>query len=118
MLKDIVAELRGYGDCVTSQAADEIERLQAEVLKWQVEAGKFGPGMEAMEDLLEEEKAKVEGLRGRLKFYADWLESDYSSLPVDRPPGPPRLLIEKMRADADEPLCAKTGIPDKIAQRE
>jgi hypothetical protein len=27
--KDIVAELRGFGDCVTDQAADEIERLRA-----------------------------------------------------------------------------------------
>jgi predicted nucleic acid-binding Zn-ribbon protein len=48
-------------DLVKAEA--EIERLQAEVVKWQAEAGRFGPGIEAAEALLEEAKAETERLR-------------------------------------------------------
>jgi hypothetical protein len=65
MFKDIVAELRGYGDCVTSQAADEIERL----------------------------KGENDRLRGIIEF------------------------MDSAQKLASDPLCAKTGIPDQIAQR-
>lgn len=40
--------------------AERIADLEAEVLKWQVEAGKFGPGMECMEDLLQEARSALQ----------------------------------------------------------
>lgn len=44
-------------------ALERIADLEAEVLKWQVEAGKFGPGMEAMEDLLREAQREFDDER-------------------------------------------------------
>jgi hypothetical protein len=41
----------------------EIERLQAEVVKWQAEAGRFAPGLEAAEALLEEANKEIDRLR-------------------------------------------------------
>lgn len=37
----------------------------------------------------------------RLRFYAEWIERSYGSLPIDRPPGPPILLVASMMEEAD-----------------
>lgn len=37
----------------------------------------------------------------RLRYYAKWIEEAYGDLPTDRPPGPPRSLLEKMRLEAE-----------------
>lgn len=44
----------GVCGCIYGDAAQQIERLQAEVVKWQIEAGKFGAGCPACDDLGEE----------------------------------------------------------------
>ena len=48
------------------------------------------------------ERLQAEGIR-----FADWIDGLYSSLPNDRPPGPPRQLLKEMRdafqQEADDP---------------
>jgi uncharacterized small protein (DUF1192 family) len=62
---------RGHVPVTVEDAAKEIERLQAEVVKWQAEAGKFTPGIEAAEALLDEAKAEIERLMAENAKWSD-----------------------------------------------
>lgn len=79
-----------------AEVADDIEHMQ----KLAAMDKKFILSQEA-----EIERLKAEGLR-----FAQWIDELYSSLPNDRPPGPPRMLLTQMRAAfGQSPSSAKEG---------
>jgi hypothetical protein len=55
------------------------------------------------EHLLDEAAEEIDRLRGLLRHYANWIEDIYGQLPTDKAPGPPRMLLQKMREDAAPP---------------
>lgn len=57
----------------------EIERLKGEVVKWQIEAGKFGAGCPACDDLGEEN----ERLRAALAEVTDIAQREVHDLPSE-----------------------------------